>query len=324
MAERSPMPICGNVAGFYLQNDPLKSLPSKLSIDASARLGYNKNNSTLASTAFRVVRDLDNHTCFLKPAATSFSRTNVPLRMDAGLVSELLADTTKMEVVPSSTAPGYMYQAKTQIIRSQPTDSLLKPMMHRSDNFFAEQALLMVSNEVLAFMNDEKIIESILKTDFGDLPHKPRWVDGSGLSRYNLFTPQDFVVILQKIKREFGMNRVHDILPSGGEGTLTNFYKSDTPYLYAKTGTLSGVVALSGYLTTAKGKSLIVSVLVNNHRSGAVQVRRVVERISAKPAKPVLKTALLGRETALLTFFPVFLSNLFLHLCTTLKIKIQE
>lgn len=99
----------------------------------------------------------------------------------------------------------------------------------------------------------------------------------SGLSRNNLFTPQDFVVILQKIKSEFRMNRIRDIFPSGGEGTLSNFYKADKPYLYAKTGTLSGVVALSGYLTTVKGRELIVSVLVNNHRSGAVQVRRVVE-----------------------------------------------
>ena len=57
-------------------------------------------------------------------------------------------------------------------------------------------------------MNDEKIIDTLLKTDFKDLPQKPRWVDGSGLSRYNLFTPQDFVAILNKMKNEFGMERI--------------------------------------------------------------------------------------------------------------------
>ena len=90
--------------------------------------------------------------------------------------------------------------AKGVFIHSQPTDSLLKPMMHRSDNFFAEQSLLMVSNKVLGVMNDEKIIDTLLKTDFKDLPQKPGWVDGSGLSRYNLFTPQDFVFIFNKMK----------------------------------------------------------------------------------------------------------------------------
>jgi D-alanyl-D-alanine carboxypeptidase/D-alanyl-D-alanine-endopeptidase (penicillin-binding protein 4) len=73
-------------------------------------------------------------------------------------------------------------------------------MMHESDNLFAEQSLLMVSNEVLGVMDDVKIIDTLLKTDFADLPQKPRWVDGSGLSRYNLFTPKDFVVILHKMQ----------------------------------------------------------------------------------------------------------------------------
>jgi D-alanyl-D-alanine carboxypeptidase/D-alanyl-D-alanine-endopeptidase (penicillin-binding protein 4) len=45
--------------------------------------------------------------------------------------------------------PDLMERQSWRLIRSQPTDSLLKPMMHRSDNFFAEQSLLMVSNERL-------------------------------------------------------------------------------------------------------------------------------------------------------------------------------
>jgi serine-type D-Ala-D-Ala carboxypeptidase/endopeptidase (penicillin-binding protein 4) len=48
--------------------------------------------------------------------------------------------------------------------------------------------------------------------------------------------------------------------------------------LFAKTGTLSGVVAFSGYLFTKKNKLLIVSVLVNNHQASATAVRRAVEK----------------------------------------------
>jgi D-alanyl-D-alanine carboxypeptidase/D-alanyl-D-alanine-endopeptidase (penicillin-binding protein 4) len=163
-------------------------------------------------------------------------------------------------------------------IHSQPTDSLLKPMMHRSDNFFAEQSLLMVSNERLGIMNDAKIIDTLLKTDFKDLPQKPRWVDGSGLSRYNLFTPQDLVAIFNKMKNDFGMDRIKNILPTGGEGTFSSYYKSEAGYLFAKTGTLSGVVAISGFLYTKKNKLLIFSVLVNNHNASATDVRRAVEK----------------------------------------------
>ena len=151
-------------------------------------------------------------------------------------------------------------------------------MMYRSDNFFAEQSLLMVSTKLLDVMNDEKIIDTLLKTDFKDLPQKPGWVDGSGLSRYNLFTPQDFIAILNKMKNEFGMERIKNILPTGGTGTLSNYYKAESGYIFAKTGTLSGVVALSGFLYTKKNKLLIFSVLVNNHQSNATNIRRAVEK----------------------------------------------
>ena len=171
-----------------------------------------------------------------------------------------------------------MYLNKTAaFIHSQPTDSLFKPMMHRSDNFFAEQTLLMVSNERLGYMSDEKIIDTLLKTDLKDVPQKPKWVDGSGLSRYNLFTPQSFIYILNKMQNEFGLQRMKNILATGGEGTLSNYFKNISGNIYAKTGTLSNNCALSGYLITNKGKLLIFSALANNYITGATPVRRAVE-----------------------------------------------
>ncbi len=271
MAERSPFPVYGNLVLLSSVNGKLASSPAVF----QTQLNYLPGVKSLDSVS--VEREMAHNNFVVGPSKTAFRTAQLPYvtnGFDVGLY--LLNDTLKprLEIKKSSR----QFPANASVIHSQPTDSLLKPMMHRSDNFFAEQALLMVSNEVLGYMNDEKIIDTLLKTDFKDLPHAPRWADGSGLSRYNLFTPQDFVVILRKIKDEFGMDRVRTIFASGGEGTLSNFYKSGKPWLYAKTGTLSGVVALSGYLTTAKGKELIVSVQVNNHRSGAVQIRRLVEK----------------------------------------------
>ena len=73
-----------------------------------------------------------------------------------------------------------------QLVKTVPTDSLLKIMMRRSDNFFAEQVLLMGAQQLLGKMDDAAFIDSLLKNDFAGLPQKMRWVDGSGLSRYNL------------------------------------------------------------------------------------------------------------------------------------------
>jgi serine-type D-Ala-D-Ala carboxypeptidase/endopeptidase (penicillin-binding protein 4) len=103
-------------------------------------------------------------------------------------------------------------------------------------------------------------------------------VDGSGLSRYNLFTPKDFIYILHKMKNEFGWERLKNILPTGGTGTLSSYYKKETGFIYAKTGTLSNNCALSGYLLTKKGKFLIFSVLANGYITGATPVRKAVEQ----------------------------------------------
>jgi serine-type D-Ala-D-Ala carboxypeptidase/endopeptidase (penicillin-binding protein 4) len=136
----------------------------------------------------------------------------------------------------------------------------------------------MAAKNFTGSLNLNRIIDTVLKTDFADLPHKPRWVDGSGLSRYNLFTPASLVGILQKINNEFGMERIKEIFPGANEGTLSGYYTNFPDRFYAKTGTLSGVVALSGFMYTNSGKLLIFSVLVNNHQSQASLVRRAVEK----------------------------------------------
>ena len=163
-------------------------------------------------------------------------------------------------------------------IYSQPVDTVLKKMLFNSDNFYAEQLLLMASNNKLGFFSDKEMIEYVLKTDLKEMPQRPKWVDGSGLSRYNLFSPQNFIFILNKISKEYGFSRLCSILPTGGEGTLKNYFISDSAFVFAKTGTLSSVVALSGIIITKKNKELLFSVLVNNSISSSMSVRKAVER----------------------------------------------
>ncbi|HEY4110478.1 D-alanyl-D-alanine carboxypeptidase [Puia sp.] len=164
------------------------------------------------------------------------------------------------------------------IIHSRPVDSMFRPMMHNSDNFFAEQTLLMAGNEWLGKMNDGRIIDTLLNGDLKGLPQRPIWVDGSGLSRNDLFTPQDFVWLLNKMKGEFGLERLKTILPTGGTGTLSSYYKQDSGFIFAKTGSLSGVVALSGFLITKKNHLLVFSILINNYTGSGVTVRRQMEQ----------------------------------------------
>lgn len=314
MAERSRFPAFGNVITIQL-NDSTKrtyidtflmtgkkmlgqvfrTYPSYFDSVINKRVWSDFKNILSSKPKLKITRQIASNEFLTEVSQNVFSQTEMPYVTDNGwtglniLLQQLNSTRQWALVIPVNGTSEYAWESedgdvsrfkinKWKAIYSQPTDSLLRPMMHRSDNFFAEQSLLMVSNELLGFMNDEKIIDTLLKTDFKDLPQKPRWVDGSGLSRYNLFSPQDFVFILNKMKNEFGMARIKNIFATGGEGTLSNYYVSDKDFIYAKTGTLSGVVAISGFLKTKKGKQLIFSVQVNNHNGSATEVRRAVEK----------------------------------------------
>lgn len=272
MAERSELPVYGNTVRFspYRENGRIVIRPDIHFF----RYAVNEKLDPVTETVRVERRRLENIFDVI-PASGVFSSAEIPFRTFEN--ARLLEDTLKKAWLYGVPAEGV---EKYNLIYSQHLDSLLKPLMHRSDNFFAEQALLMAANEFLGAMNERRMIDTLLKTDFKDLPQRPRWADGSGLSRYNLFSPKDFVMILDKMKNEFGMDRLQEIFPTGNEGTLSNYYKSDSSYIYAKTGTLSGVVALSGFMYTPgnRSKLLIFSVLVNNHQASATQVRRAVEK----------------------------------------------
>jgi D-alanyl-D-alanine carboxypeptidase/D-alanyl-D-alanine-endopeptidase (penicillin-binding protein 4) len=265
MAQRSSFPIYGNVARLqWMSSDSVQVRPEAFAANTSLQ-------SPLV-TGFEVKKPWDENRFVLVNGTNK--QQEVPFTPLPSAIEKLLTDTLH-HLVQSRQSDGVRYP---DVLYSQPTDSLLKIMMHRSDNFFAEQALLMVSNQVAGEMNDAKGVNELLSGGLKDLPQKPRWVDGSGLSRYNLFSPKDLVAILDKMRQQFSLERLKEILPTGHEGTLTNYYKEAQGFIFGKTGTLSGVVAFSGFLYTKKDKLLIFSILVNNHQTSSTTVRRAVEQ----------------------------------------------
>jgi D-alanyl-D-alanine carboxypeptidase/D-alanyl-D-alanine-endopeptidase (penicillin-binding protein 4) len=155
-------------------------------------------------------------------------------------------------------------------------DSLYVRLMHESDNFIAEQLLLLSALQITDTLKTKNAIDYILKTELADLPQQPRWVDGSGLSRYNLFTPKSIVYVLNKLYDEIPTERLFKIFPAGGvNGTLKNWYSNvDKPFIYAKSGSLGNNYCLSGYLLTNSGKVLIFSFMNNHFRNPSSELKQ--------------------------------------------------
>jgi len=272
MVERSAMPVYGN----FIQWVQARQGDSSISNFSIPDVNWKVNFADSSGKNFFVKRDLSENIFNLTQGRENYAEQDVPF-VTHGLESavQLLKDTVSKNIFINH-SPLTIDHSRFNTLHSQPVDSLFRPMMYRSDNFFAEQTLLMASNEFLGFINDKKIIDTLLQTDLKDLPQKPVWVDGSGLSRYNLFSPQDFIFLLSKMKDEFSLERMKRILPTGGNGTLGSYYKQDSGYIYAKTGSLSGVICLSGYLITQKNHLLIFSVLINNEHGSGSAIRKTV------------------------------------------------
>ena len=277
--ERSRMPIYGNVVHFYQSNKKLEAIKPFYFFKDIVDLGKaEEKNWSRNRTGNRFFTTNENNKS--KYFQVPFSQEDMPMVKALDLLNDTLGK--KISFQKQSTLPATSYKT----IKTVATDSLLKIMMLRSDNFYADQIVLMASEQLFGKMDDAALLDSTKKLFFADLPQKMRWADGSGLSRYNLNTPENYIVILQQMHAKFGEARVKNIFEKGGEGTISAYYKNFPGTMYAKTGTLGGQVALSGFIYTPKQQKLYFSVLVANHMSpSSTQVRRAVETYLTKVTK---------------------------------------
>jgi D-alanyl-D-alanine carboxypeptidase/D-alanyl-D-alanine-endopeptidase (penicillin-binding protein 4) len=272
--EMSELPVYGNSIYFSYNSNRLNSYPEfkngsgfKLLTDSMIQTGRFRIKRNILSNEFHIPNI---------SVPSGFSQT-VPFKVSDQLLSELLKE--KMPAFSGSFS--FKKPVNTKTWYSIPTDTLYRHMLLPSDNFIAEQILLNIAASNGMEMNTSVVIDHVIKNYLSDLPDKVQWVDGSGLSRQNLFTPRSMVRLCEKIYDEVGdENRLFDMLPQGGKtGTLKNLYKSEKPFVFAKTGSLSNNHNLSGFLVTGKGQRVIFSFMNNNYTRPTADVRSEMERI---------------------------------------------
>ncbi len=268
-AERSPFPIYGNTVTVIADRNVIKVIPRYFS--GAFHCGELKDRT-------EVIRDLDQNIFTVHPSKkiVPVKEIRVPIRLDSVTFLELLADTLKRPVFPvDRPLPSY-----TNTLFSVHADSLFSVMMQESDNFIAEQLLMMCANVLSDTLKPEIAIDFMKEHYLNDLPDKPVWIDGSGLSRYNLFTPRSIVKLWRKILEIVPRDRLFQLLAAGGvNGTIQQWYQGGSPYIFGKTGTLSNNHCLSGFLVTKKGKVLIFSFMNNNYTTTTNAIRRNMQTI---------------------------------------------
>ena len=256
-AETTPFPIYGNtIQGFGYPNTS-KFIPDSfetlLTQDTLAknfererfknRFHYNPKKWNVSDTLYRPFITSDN------------------------IFVGLLKDHLNLPVHLSNDSKSYKWKS----LYTHQEELLYKALLQESDNGVAEALLAMISQKSFDEMDIKRTIDA-LKSEWEEwLPDPLEWVDGSGVSRYNMVTPRTLIAVLKKIYYKVDLKQIKNYFPqSGRSGTIKKYNLKN---VYAKTGTLRHNHNLSGYWISSSGNVYVFSVMVNHFTASTDEVR---------------------------------------------------
>lgn len=271
-ADKSAFPIYGNVVSFQKESgEDLEIIPSRfetlLQSDANVTSNYytrdeRQNVYRYHPELVQEIDDLELRRAFLA---------------EDTLVTSLLSDYLGKKVNIIDT---HHHLEKARPVKSVHLDSLYTLLLQPSDNFVAEQLLLNCGMTLFDTMQTQKVISWASDNLLQGMPDPYQWVDGSGLSRYNMTTPHNMVWLLRQIYRKVEKKRLFELLPTGGEtGTIARWYASEVPFIHAKTGTLRNNHSLSGFLVGDSGKIYAFSFMNSNYLVTNSELKTGMDRI---------------------------------------------
>jgi D-alanyl-D-alanine carboxypeptidase/D-alanyl-D-alanine-endopeptidase (penicillin-binding protein 4) len=174
---------------------------------------------------------------------------------------------------------------------SQPLSSLAGYFMKVSQNFYAEMLLKTIGHaagRTGSTAEGRRVARETL-TGWGIPADAFVMNDGSGLSRYDYTTADTVVTMLRHIWHDERLRGPFvAALPVGGhDGTLDTRMRGTIldGRVEAKTGTISNVRALSGYMETKSGERIVFSIIANNFTAPTGQIDAIAERALARVAE---------------------------------------
>ncbi len=202
----------------------------------------------------------------------------VALKNPRRLVEKIILDTLKSEkiVFTGSIVTGKASQALTTIAsrNSAPLKILLKKVLEDSNNLYSESLIKTMGAERLqrgTFQLGMLALKEVLSQPTGIDFTQMRLMGGSGASMYDLVQPAQLARLLYAMEHDktAGQAFKETFFVSGSENKESTLYKrfkfnDSAGRIRAKTGTLTGLSALAGYLTTAQNKNLIFVIMIDH------------------------------------------------------------
>ncbi len=263
-SEISPFPIYGNTIQVFVAPNKTRLIPKAfeqyLFLDTLAQKLHRERSK---NRFYLNLKKLNKRDTLYKPFITSDS-----------LFTSLLEDRIERNVKlyeESEIEPDW------DLLYSDQKALLYKALLKESDNGIAEALLNMISQTKFNEMNIQKTIYT-LKLQWNQwLPDPIEWVDGSGISRYNMITPRTLIAVLKKIYLELGLKAIKNYFPkSSSSGTLKKYQLRE---VYAKTGTLRHNHNLSGYWIGERGNVYVFSIMANHFTLPTLEIQKGISEL---------------------------------------------
>jgi len=176
-----------------------------------------------------------------------------------------------------ATAPRYDDQEPLLVHHSPPLAEIVQYINKESNNLFAEQVFRSIGWDG-SIAGAERRVRTFLRSA-GVSSRGLQLLDGSGLSRKALVTPESLGQLLGHMYHHEAAEPFKASLARGGERRSTLQYRLAGSSVQAKTGSLQGVRTLSGYSTTADGRPLAFVVFANNFAIPSYRIRNLTDSL---------------------------------------------
>ena len=254
-AERSPMPIFGNVVQILKkENGDLILTPNNFKIN----LDYNQKE--------KINRAVDENVFTVNPSLIKLGDTIYhPFISSNKVIVDLLRNSLKTSVSLSNNKLDYY-----QVLNIDDVDEIYSIILRKSDNLISESLVANISFRINDTISVNKGLDIIKNSFKKSISNQMELFDGSGLSRYNLITPEALVNSLERIYLSIGLERVKRIFPN-------NFIIEDNEdFVWGKSGTLKNNYNYSGYIITNKGKQYVFSIMINHFTEDLDKIKSAI------------------------------------------------
>ena len=174
----------------------------------------------------------------------------------------------KMAPIPSDVT-------KIAEISSVPLSEIVSTTLKNSNNFYSEMIFKVAGGHYTKAKGSTDGAILMFEKTFSDIkPDNHIIADACGISRNNLISADWITNALDKIYRDNGFENFVQLLPKPIEGTLSNRLLNISLKLRAKTGTASGISSIAGYIDTKSGKKYSFAILIQNHNTDIVEVKK--------------------------------------------------